>query len=100
MDGLGDLPTGNNVLVYNVTDIEHVVGLAVNHRPTVRCDRQHVQCVQTMHFRLSNALSKSAAEMNLPKDHEQSAYRLHADLFASGMERILLVSGSLHLIFV
>ena len=31
--------------------------------------------------------------MNLPKEHDHSAYRFHADLFVSGLERIILVSG-------
>ncbi len=28
----------------------------------------------------------------MPKEHEHSAYRFHADLFLSGLERIVLVS--------
>ncbi|KAI6125038.1 armadillo-type protein [Pisolithus croceorrhizus] len=39
----------------------------------------------TMHLRLINAIAKI-------KDHEMSAHRFHADLFASGLERILLIS--------
>ncbi|TDL25630.1 hypothetical protein BD410DRAFT_784664 [Rickenella mellea] len=46
----------------------------------------------TTHFRLINAFAKSAADGNLPKDNEQSAYRLHSDLFASGIERVLLIA--------
>jgi hypothetical protein len=34
----------------------------------------------------------AAQELNLPKEHELSAYQLHTDLFLSGIERILLVN--------
>ena len=30
--------------------------------------------------------------MNLPRDHEHSAYNFHSDLFLSGLERIIMVS--------
>ncbi|KAL0953243.1 hypothetical protein HGRIS_004496 [Hohenbuehelia grisea] len=46
----------------------------------------------TTHLRLVNAISKAAAELSMPKDHELSAYRLHSDLFLSGIERILLIA--------
>lgn len=38
-----------------------------------------------------NAIAKAAADLNLPKDNELSANRLHSDLFLSGFERIILV---------
>lgn len=42
-------------------------------------------------MRFLNSLAKAAMETELPRDDPLSAYRLHADLFASGLERILLV---------
>ena len=30
--------------------------------------------------------------MNMPRDHEHSAYNFHSDLFLSGLERIIMVS--------
>ncbi|KAH7884372.1 armadillo-type protein [Phlebopus sp. FC_14] len=46
----------------------------------------------TMHLKLINAISKSVHELNMDRDHEMSAHRFHADLFASGLERIILIS--------
>ncbi|KAG6813958.1 hypothetical protein H0H92_005213 [Tricholoma furcatifolium] len=46
----------------------------------------------TTHMKLVNAISKAAADLNLPKDHDNSAYRFHNDLFLSGLERIILIS--------
>ncbi|KAF8903639.1 armadillo-type protein [Mucidula mucida] len=46
----------------------------------------------TTHLRLINAIAKVAEDLNLPKDHDLSAFRLHSDLFLSGFERIILVS--------
>lgn len=46
---------------------------------------------QTTHLKLVNAIAKAAEDLNLPKEHDHSAHRLHSDLFASGIERILLV---------
>ncbi|KAF7374602.1 Drf-GBD domain-containing protein [Mycena sanguinolenta] len=46
----------------------------------------------TTHLKLINAIAKTAAELNLPKEHDHSAYRFHADLFLSGFERIILIS--------
>jgi hypothetical protein len=40
-----------------------------------------------------NAFAKAAQELNLPREHELSAYQLHTDLFLSGIERILLVNA-------
>lgn len=51
----------------------------------------HYSPGQTMHLKLVNAISKSVHEMNMSKEHEMSAHRFHADLFASGLERIILV---------
>ena len=46
---------------------------------------------QTTHFRFLNSIAKLVHELGMDKDHELSAHRFHADLFASGLERILLV---------
>ena len=46
---------------------------------------------QTTHLRLINAIAQAAEDLNLPKDHEQSAHRFHSDLFLSGLERVILV---------
>ncbi|CAK5268292.1 unnamed protein product [Mycena citricolor] len=46
----------------------------------------------TTHLKLINATSKSVAELNMPKEHEHSAFRFHQDLFLSGFERIILIS--------
>ncbi|KAL5526795.1 hypothetical protein ACEPAF_8520 [Sanghuangporus sanghuang] len=46
----------------------------------------------TTHFKFINAVAKSAADLNLPKENELSAHRFHSDLFASGLERIILVA--------
>lgn len=55
-------------------------------------DQLLIFAYQTAHFKLINAISKAAADLDLPKEHDHSAHRLHSDLFASGIERILLVS--------
>ncbi|KAJ3830049.1 armadillo-type protein [Lentinula raphanica] len=46
----------------------------------------------TTHLKFINAVAKAAADMNLPKDHELSAHRFHSDMFASGFERLILIS--------
>ncbi|KAI5119012.1 hypothetical protein M0805_004421 [Coniferiporia weirii] len=46
----------------------------------------------TTHLKFINGVAKSAAGLNLPKDDELSSYRFHSDLFASGIERIILVA--------
>ncbi|KAF7312586.1 Drf-GBD domain-containing protein [Mycena indigotica] len=46
----------------------------------------------TTHLKLVNAVCKIAADLNLPKEDDHSAYQLHADLFLSGFERIILIS--------
>ncbi|KAL5526007.1 hypothetical protein ACEPAG_7345 [Sanghuangporus baumii] len=46
----------------------------------------------TTHFKFINAVAKSAADLNLPKENELSAHRFHSDLFASGLERVILVA--------
>ena len=48
-------------------------------------------CVQTMHFKFLNAIASNVRTLNLPKDHEHSAYRFHQDMFQSGIERIISV---------
>ena len=48
---------------------------------------------QTTQLKLVNAISKCVESLNMPKDHEHSAYRFHMDLFLSGFERIILVSA-------
>ena len=44
-----------------------------------------------MHLKFVNAIASYAQALNLPKDHEHSAYRFHSDMFQSGIERILSV---------
>ncbi|KIM84160.1 hypothetical protein PILCRDRAFT_818481 [Piloderma croceum F 1598] len=46
----------------------------------------------TTHFKLINAMARAAQDLDLPKGHDHSAYQLHSDLFASGIERILLIA--------
>ncbi|KAF8896485.1 armadillo-type protein [Infundibulicybe gibba] len=46
----------------------------------------------TTHLKLLNAIASNVADLNLPKDHDHSAYRFHSDLFLSGLERIILIS--------
>ncbi|KIY64986.1 hypothetical protein CYLTODRAFT_438015 [Cylindrobasidium torrendii FP15055 ss-10] len=46
----------------------------------------------TTHMKLVNAMAKCAEDMQLPSDHDLSAFRLHSDLFLSGLERIILIS--------
>ncbi|CAE6532960.1 unnamed protein product [Rhizoctonia solani] len=43
----------------------------------------------TTHLRLVNAISRIAADQQLPPSDEMSAHKFHSDLFASGFERIL-----------
>ncbi|KAG6819528.1 hypothetical protein H0H93_011031 [Arthromyces matolae] len=45
----------------------------------------------TTHLKLLNAISKAAADLKLPKEHDHSAYRFHSDLFLSGLERIIFI---------
>ncbi|KAG6373394.1 armadillo-type protein [Boletus reticuloceps] len=45
----------------------------------------------TTHFKLMNAISNSVHDLNLSSEHEMSAHRFHTDLFASGLERIILI---------
>ncbi|KAF9560498.1 hypothetical protein CPC08DRAFT_735855 [Agrocybe pediades] len=46
----------------------------------------------TTQLKLVNAISKCVEALNMPKEHEHSAYRFHTDLFLSGFERIILIS--------
>ncbi|KAI0052305.1 hypothetical protein FA95DRAFT_1586737 [Auriscalpium vulgare] len=46
----------------------------------------------TTHLKLLNAVAKAAQDLNLPPDNTLSAHQLHADLFLSGLERILLIA--------
>ncbi|KAG7098442.1 hypothetical protein E1B28_000393 [Marasmius oreades] len=46
----------------------------------------------TAHLKLVNAIAQAAADLNMPKEHDLSAYKLHSDLFLSGFERIVLIS--------
>ncbi len=48
-----------------------------------------------MHLKFVNAIASYAHALNLPKEHEHSAYRFHHDMFQSGVERILSVRVSL-----
>lgn len=54
----------------------------------VRCPRQ------TLHFKFINQLSVVVTQLDMPRDHECSAYNFHSDLFLSGLERIIMVSRS------
>lgn len=47
-----------------------------------------------MHLKFVNAIASYAHALNLPKEHEHSAYRFHHDMFQSGVERILSVCRS------
>jgi len=47
---------------------------------------------QTLHFKFINQLSAVVAELNMPREHEYSAYNFHSDLILSGFERIIMVS--------
>ncbi|PIL35423.1 hypothetical protein GSI_02150 [Ganoderma sinense ZZ0214-1] len=49
-------------------------------------------CYMTMHFKFLNAIASHVRALNLPKDHEHSAYRFHQDMFQSGIERIISVA--------
>jgi len=53
-----------------------------------------VVTLQTTHLRLLNAVAQAAADLNLTKENDHSAYRFHSDLFLSGLERIILVSSN------
>ncbi|KAF9477186.1 hypothetical protein BDN70DRAFT_811098 [Pholiota conissans] len=46
----------------------------------------------TTQLKLVNAISKCVEALNMPREHEHSAYRFHTDLFLSGLERIILIS--------
>ncbi|KAJ3889015.1 armadillo-type protein [Lentinula edodes] len=46
----------------------------------------------TSHLKFINAVAKATDDLNLPKDHELSAHRFHSDMFASGFERLILIS--------
>ncbi|KAG6334491.1 hypothetical protein ID866_4602 [Astraeus odoratus] len=46
----------------------------------------------TTHLRFINSIAKLVHELNIEKDHELSALRFHTDLFASGLERIILIA--------
>ena len=50
---------------------------------------------QTLHFKFINQLSAAATQLNMPREHECSAYNFHSDLFLSGLERIIMVSRPL-----
>ncbi|EIN10067.1 hypothetical protein PUNSTDRAFT_86614 [Punctularia strigosozonata HHB-11173 SS5] len=46
----------------------------------------------TLQFKLINAIAQAAHDLGKPKEHELSAHQFHADLFLSGIERILLIA--------
>ncbi|KIP10477.1 hypothetical protein PHLGIDRAFT_84977 [Phlebiopsis gigantea 11061_1 CR5-6] len=46
----------------------------------------------TTQFKLMNYFAESAEHLNVPREHELSAHRLHIDLFLSGIDRVLLVA--------
>lgn len=47
---------------------------------------------QTLHFKFINQLAAVVTQLNMPREHEHSAYNFHSDLFLSGFERIIMVS--------
>ncbi|KAI0351701.1 hypothetical protein OH77DRAFT_1486744 [Trametes cingulata] len=49
-------------------------------------------CYMTMHLKFVNAIASYAQALNLPKEHEHSAYQFHRDMFLSGIERILSIA--------
>ncbi|PSS36748.1 hypothetical protein PHLCEN_2v1379 [Hermanssonia centrifuga] len=51
----------------------------------------------TTHFKLLNSIAKAAQDLNVSKEHELSAHRLHSDLFLSGIDRILLLASSVQI---
>lgn len=51
--------------------------------------------LQTAHFKLINAMARSCLDHNEPLESELSAWRFHAQLHESGLDRIILVR-SLH----
>ncbi|KAI0950755.1 hypothetical protein AcW1_007982 [Taiwanofungus camphoratus] len=46
----------------------------------------------TTHFKFINLAAKAAQNLNLPKEHEHSAYQFHNDMFLSGIERVLVMA--------
>ncbi|KZT02263.1 uncharacterized protein LAESUDRAFT_730448 [Laetiporus sulphureus 93-53] len=46
----------------------------------------------TIHFKFLNALARAAEDLRLDRRLEHSAFQLHSDLFASGLEKILFMS--------
>ena len=44
-----------------------------------------------MHFKFINAIASHVRALNMPREHEHSAYRFHQDMFLSGIERIISV---------
>lgn len=51
----------------------------------------------TAHFKLINAMARSCLEHNEPLESELSAWRFHAQLFESGLDRIILVSSTAYI---
>ncbi|KAI9061130.1 hypothetical protein FKP32DRAFT_1594809 [Trametes sanguinea] len=49
-------------------------------------------CYMTMHLKFVNAIASYAQALNLPKEHEHSAFQFHRDMFQSGIERILSIA--------
>ncbi|KAH9945049.1 armadillo-type protein [Epithele typhae] len=49
-------------------------------------------CYMTMHFKFINAIAVCTQALNLPKEHENSAFRFHQDMLQSGIERIISVA--------
>lgn len=45
-------------------------------------------------------MSECVADLNMPKEHDLSAYRFHYDIFLSGFERIILVRVLQHCLVV
>ncbi|KZT67964.1 hypothetical protein DAEQUDRAFT_751505 [Daedalea quercina L-15889] len=49
-------------------------------------------CYMGTHFKYLNAYCRAAEELHYPPQHPLSAYQFHRDLFASGMDRILMMA--------
>jgi len=49
-------------------------------------------CYMSTHFKFLNAYCRAAEELHYPPQHPLSAYQFHRDLFASGMDRIIMMA--------
>ncbi|KAH9831544.1 armadillo-type protein [Rhodofomes roseus] len=49
-------------------------------------------CYMSTHLKFLNAYCRAAEELHYPPQHPLSAYQFHRDLFASGMDRIIMMA--------